>query len=42
MNIKEGKKNNIKTGRKTNHKKLLLKTENKLRVVGGMLGRGMG
>ena len=34
MNIREGKKNNIKTGRGTKHKRLL-NTENKLRVDGG-------
>ena len=34
MNIREGKKNNIKTERETNHKRLL-NTENKLKVVGG-------
>ena len=36
---REAKK--IKTGRETNHKRLL-NTENKLRVAGGVLGGGMG
>ena len=35
----KGRKNKIKTGRGTNHKRLL-NTENKLRVAGGVLGRG--
>ena len=41
MNIREEKKNNIKTGRGTKHKRLL-NTENKLRVAGGVLGEGKG
>ena len=34
-------KNNIKTERETNSQRLL-NTENKLKVAGGVLGRGMG
>ena len=34
-------KNNIKTGRETNYKRLL-NTENKLRVAGGIVGGWMG
>ena len=41
MNIGEGSKNNIKTGRGTKHKGLL-NIENKLRVAGGVVGGGMG
>ena len=40
MNIGKGSKNNIKTEKETNCKKLL-NTENKLRVDGGVLGGGM-
>ena len=42
MNIGEGKgrKNKVKTEREAKHKRLL-KTENKLNVSGGVLGRGM-
>ena len=43
MNTGEGKKkyNKIKTEREKNHKRLLT-IENKVRVAGGELGRGMG
>ena len=43
MNIREGKgsKNNIKTERETNHKRLL-NTENKLRIADQVQGAGMG
>ena len=40
QNIKEGKQNHIKTGRETNHKRLL-NTENKLKVVVRVLGGGL-
>ena len=40
MNIREGKKNNIKT-RGTKHKRLL-NMENKQRVTGGVVGEKMG
>ena len=40
MNIKDGNKNNIKTGRGTKQKSLI-NMENKLRVTGGVVG-GMG
>ena len=39
MNIREGNKNNIKTGRGTKHKRLL-NMENKQRVTGGVVGGG--
>ena len=38
---KGGSKNNIKTGRGTEHKRLL-NTENKQRVTGGIVGGTMG
>ena len=41
MHIREGNKNNIKTGRGTKHKRLL-NMENKQRVTGGVVGAGMG
>ena len=41
MNIGEGRKNKIKTDREAKHKRLL-NTENKLKVAGGELRRGMG
>ena len=41
MNIREGKKNNIKTGRGTKQKRLI-NMENKQRVAGGVVGGGMG
>ena len=41
MDIREGKKNNIKTGRGTKHKSLL-NIGKKQRVAGGMVGGGMG
>ena len=41
MNIREGKQKNIKTGRETKQKRLI-NMENKLRVAGGVVGRGMG
>ena len=41
MNIGEGSKNSIKTGRGTKQKRLL-NMENKLRVTGGVLGGGIG
>ena len=40
MNIREGKKNNIKIGRGTTHKRLL-NMENKQRVTGGVVGEGL-
>ena len=39
MNVREGKQNNIKTGRGTKHKRFL-NMENKLRVAGGVVGGG--
>ena len=41
MNIGKGSKNNIKTEREINHKRLL-NTENTLNVAGRVLGQGMG
>ena len=41
MNIREGKQNNIKTGRGTKHKRLL-NIENKQRVTGRIVGGGDG
>ena len=41
MNRGKGNKNNIKTGRGTKQKRLK-NMENKLRVTGGDVGRGMG
>ena len=43
MDIGEGKEkqNKIKTRRETNHKRLL-SIGNKLRAIGGKVGRGMG
>ena len=41
MNIREGKQNNIKTGRGIKQKRLI-NMENKLRVTGGVVGGGMG
>ena len=41
MNIRNGNKNNIKTGRGTNQKRLI-NMEDKLRVMGGVVGGGMG
>ena len=41
MNIREGNKNNIKTKKGTNPKRLL-NTENKLTIAGVVLGEGMG
>ena len=37
MNIREGKQNNIKTGRGTKQKRLI-NMENKQRVTGGVVG----
>ena len=37
----KGRKNNIKSEREAKHKRLL-NTENKQRVVGGLVGQGMG
>ena len=37
----KGSKNNIKTGRVTKHKRLI-NMKNKLRVIGGVVGGGMG
>ena len=39
MNIREGSKNNLKTGRGTNQKRLI-NMQNKLRVTGGVMGGG--
>ena len=41
MKIREGRQNNIKTERETNHMRLL-NTENKLRVARGVSGEGIG
>ena len=41
MNTREGKQNDIKTGRGTKQKRLI-NMENKLRVSGGVVGWGMG
>ena len=41
MNIREGNKNNIKTGRGTKQKSLI-NMENKLRVSGRVVGAGIG
>ena len=41
MNMGEGRKNKIKTGRVTKHKRLL-NMENKQRVTGGVVGGGNG
>ena len=41
MDIREGKQNNIKTGRGTKQRRLI-NMENKLRVTDGGVGGGMG